>query len=853
MGLCISSVDISTFDSTFDSTVHHDEDLAEEFHENVNKNIPYVFNDILDDKHAKYMDRYNDSNRSLYWGLGIENETYFMLDSLQNSSQFKSLKQKRERYSVDYYKNFKEGSLQKIFDIIKTYDQLTYPIYVNAHTFKNTDIHLEHKTHYDKDNTPNQKFIESIHDILMRESRYYNDTYDKSFVFDGDSIEFITQNFYNATVDQCFHEFVEHKETFIREISPFFEEWNIGSLQFPDHNYGMVSFLSTQKKQLSLCNNGTYHINITLPTVLVNGIIDDRDRFAKEHLQLIRFIQIVEPLMVACYGTPDVFSIIDNAYCIGSLRVGLSRYISLQTFDTDAPVNGKLLLMSKPEDPDFWMNQMFNSPYYMNKAIGYDINFNKFKNHGIEIRFFDWFPETYLKDVMNFFVLLAQHSFILTNTFHKSSYHTIIKNCVQKGHTCNLTKEECNIILTDLGLAHVYQPHTPHALLCYMNDILFDLYHDSPVVRLLSPHMSRPQLVNYNQLAFQALYHDLFGKPLLVIRSEENPTEARVPIVPSDLPFLSKHFRIMVESSSVRCYPDESYFEKGATIVPKGYWSSMRYSYVIGLKEITTQAHSSQTLLHFAHCFKGQDGWQNTLSLLKDCRFIDYEYMLDQEKKRVISFCGQSGKIGTYLALMTFYMKSSIIPSFDEEYYYTQIQKFIYYEKKPRVLLIGYGTVGKHAKKVLDAFDIPCTVWTSRSIAQKKIIMEHDILIHAIRLPDDSSISPPPFLVKDDLSNMGSLSIICDISCDVGNPRNTLPIYDTYTSRDHPVCSLTDSIRLIAINHLPSLEPTVSSNEFSSILHKYLINVPYYRYTKDVCPLSAALYGSEQKFRQMIQ
>jgi alanine dehydrogenase len=849
MGLCISSVDTPKFDSP----IQHDEELAEEFHHN--KILPYAFNDILDDKHAKYMDCYNNSNQSLYWGLGIENESYFMLDSFCSSTQFKSLKQKRERYSVDYYKNFKENSLQKVFDIIKTYDQLTYPIYINAHTFKNTDIKLEHKTYYDTDSTPNLKFMEPIHDILLRESKYYNNTYDKSFVFDGDSIEFITQDFYNATVDQCFQEFVEHKENFIREITPFFEKWNIGLLRFPDHNYGMVSFLSTQKKQLSLCNNGTYHINLTLPTVLMNGTIVDRDRFAKEHLRLICFIQMVEPLLVACYGTPDVFSIIDDAYCIGSLRVGLSRYISLQTFDTNAPVNGKLLLMSKPEDPDFWINKMVDSPYHMNKAIGYDINFNKFKNHGIEIRFFDWFPEAYLKDVMNFFVLLAQHSLILTLplTFNKSSYQTIIKNCVKKGHTCILTKEECNIILSDLGLAHVYQPHTPHTLLCYINDILFDLYHGSPVVRLLSPHMIKPQIVNYNQIAFQHLYHDLFGKPLLVIRSEENQMEARVPIIPADLPFLSKHFRIMVESSSSRCYPDESYFEMGATIVPKGYWISTRHSYVIGLKEITSQAHSSQTLLHFAHCFKGQDGWQHTLSLLKDCRFIDYEYMLDQEKKRVISFCGQSGKIGTYLALMTFYMKSSIIPAFDQEYYHTQIQKFTYYEKKPRVLLIGYGTVGKHAKKVLDAFGIPCTIWTSQSVTEKKVIMEHDILLHAIRLSDDSSRSLSPFLVKDDLSNMGSLSVICDISCDVGNPRNMLPIYDTYTSRNHPVSSLTDYIRLIAINNLPSLEPTVSSNEFSSILRNYLINVPYYHYTKDVCPLSMSLHGSEQKFRQMIQ
>ena len=839
MGLCVS---------TASDSIVHDDDLSEEFHDNLNVNLPYVFNDIIDDKHSKYLDHYENTNRTLYWGLGIENESYFMLSSLQNASQFLTLKQKRERYSVDYYKNFKEESLEKVFDHIKTCDQLTYPVYVNAHTFQKTDPALEHRTRYDTEGTPNPTFTESIHDLLLKENAYYRKTYDQSFVFDGDSIEFITQNFYNATVNQCYREFIEHKQTFIKEISPFFERWNIGSLAFPDHNYGMVSFLTTQKKHLSLCNNGTYHINLTLPTILENGIIVDKNRFAKEHLHLIELIQMVEPLLVACYGTPDLFSLINDQFCTGSLRVGLSRYISLQTFDTTAPINGKLLLMTKPEDPEFWMNQMTDSPYYMNKSIGYDINFNKFKNHGIEIRFFDWFPEAYLKDIMNFFVLLAQHSLLLRSTLHKSSYQSIIRKCVQRGHTCMLTKEECNLILRDLGLAHVYHAQTPHDLLCYINDILFDLHHTGSIVTMLSPQMALPQLVNYNQMAFEKHHRDLFGKPRLIIRAEENPMEARVPIVPADLPFLDS-FQILVESSASRCYPDESYFEQGAMIVPKGYWTTAPHSYVIGLKEIKEKALPTQTLMHFAHCFKGQEGWQNTLSLLKDCTFMDYEYLLNEDNKRVISFCGQSGKIGTYLALMAFYMKT--IPPFDEELYYKEIQKQIYHEKVPRVLLIGYGTVGKRAKKVLDSFGIPCTVWRSSSIIDKNVLKEHDILIHAIRLPDDTSIHQAPFLTTED--SFGSLSVICDISCDVGNPRNMLPIYDTYTTRDEPVRSLTDTTRLIAINNLPSLEPTVSSNEFSAILRDYLLKLPYYSFRKEVCPLSAVLGRSEQKCRQMVQ
>ena len=87
---------------------------------------------------------------------------------------------------------------------------------------------------------------------------------------------------------------------------------------------------------------------------------------------------MVEPLIVACYGTPDVLSLADPMdsmnYSIGSLRVTLSRYISLQTFDVEKPVNGKLLLMKRSDDPSRWYNQLGDRPYQMNQEMGADIS-----------------------------------------------------------------------------------------------------------------------------------------------------------------------------------------------------------------------------------------------------------------------------------------------------------------------------------------------------------------------------------------------------------------------------------------------------------------------------------------------
>ncbi len=841
------TLDEKQLDEKLDEIKQNEKQLDEIKQNEKQDEIPYSFQDIIDDKHISYIELFSkNTNNTIFWGIGIENETYLITNKLRYIDEFKKLKLKRERYSVDYYNSFKKKYFDTIMKQLYLCDNLSFPIYINSHTFEKTDINLQHKTLYDRKSTPNLKFIEPIHNILLKDNEFYKNEYTKSFVFDGDSIEFITQNFYKTTVNNCVKELIDLKIKFITEISPYFKKWMIGDISFPDHNYGFVSFLTTNCNNLSLCNNSTYHINITLPTYLYNGVILDRNTFANQHLNLIKSIQIVEPLIVASYGTPDIFSLINKEYnySIGSLRCTLSRYISIQTFDTDKPINGKLLLMQRLSDPNMWYNTFEDSPYILNNVIGYDINFNKFKNHGIELRFLDWFPEEYLTDLINFIVLLAQHTISIGYIqYNKNDYNSIIKQCLQKGFTYIMTKDECNVILHDLKLTYVENDMSPFDLLTYILNILYDKYYNGEIVQLMSPNMSKPILVNYNHIAFEKLYSDLFSKPELIIRRELNPLEYRTPIIPSHIPELRKYFNVYVESSPSRCYLDEEYSHYGAIIVDKDYWTRRNYSYIIGIKGIDSKANSTQTLLHFAHCFKKQDGYKEILEQLQDSIFIDYEYMLDNNK-RVISFCKQSGKIGCYLALMAYYNKIEnikILPEFNEEYYNNIL---INLRVKPKILLIGYGTVGKSCKDILDKFNLECTIWTTKNIIDKEMILDHDIFINAISL---SKISEP-FLTLNDLSSNCKLSIICDISCDLGNPKNSLPIYNSFTTKFNPIIHIDNypNIQLIAINNLPSLEPKKSSDEFSTILKDYLPHLRYFQYTTN--NYTSIMYKSYQQF-----
>jgi hypothetical protein len=489
--------------------------LHAEYKGNLNNNIPYHFEDIIDPKHQKYMDKYLQESKTLFWGIGIENESYLMLDRVNRIDDFIKLKKLRERYSVDYYKNFKTDKLISVLQQLHTCEKLTYPIYINSHTFQKMDMNGAHKTHYDSVGTPNLKFTESIHDVLLKRSVFYREKYDTAIVFDGDSIEFITQDFYNTTVSAAVDELISLKSAFINDIRPLFSDtYNGGIVQFPDHNYGLVSFHTTRSENLGMCNNGTYHINLTLPTYLENGVICDKSAFANQHLNLIRYLQIIEPLFVACYGTPDILSVLSSDYSIGSLRVSLSRYISLQTFDTTAPVNGKLLLMQRLADDTYWYNQLRSGPYELNEKIGFDVNFNKFKNHGIELRFFDWFPEEYLKDVMNLIVLLAAHSVSTAEpcSWLSVNYHNIILKCIRLGFRCQLSSDECAVILGDLQLSIAVSllPVEPITLLQQISDKLYEIYRLSDVVQMMSPSMARPVLVNYNCIAFTKLYYDIY-------------------------------------------------------------------------------------------------------------------------------------------------------------------------------------------------------------------------------------------------------------------------------------------------------------------------------------------------------
>jgi hypothetical protein len=371
------------------------------------------------DKHKNYLQYYKPND--LYWGIGIENEMYLEMSiPLKVDKRFFFTKNaKRERYSLNYFESYKPHTYDIYVNKLNLKDSI--PLLVNAHSFLKTDINNEHSTTYDTNPEPNPKYSgKTLYDFIIEKDPYFKDEYMKSFIFDGDTIEFVSQNFYKSTIDFAIAELDQNKKIFINKLKKIFKDNKIfqeyGEIDFCKINHPFVSFM-TNLNNCSIFNNMTYHFNFTLPTKLNDkGLIEDYELFIKKHKNAIHLIQWVEPLLLAIFGSGDILSSVNNKLSNTSQRCAKSRYISIGTYDTDKMTPGKILQIESDNNhlsniKYWWFNKYYeNSDYTKEKKIGVDINFHKHKNHGIEVRIFDYFDPSKLYDVLKFFVLLLDFS-----------------------------------------------------------------------------------------------------------------------------------------------------------------------------------------------------------------------------------------------------------------------------------------------------------------------------------------------------------------------------------------------------------------------------------------------------------
>lgn len=413
-------------------------------------------------KHMKYRKGY--SPFDYYWGLGVEHETYIQSSQTKVFHGYKD-HMKPERYSVRYYNAYRQEELmeafQRVMDSTAT-NTLEVPVLLNSHSITDADICGEHVTTYERRPQPNPRFLgESVHSWMTQRSAWLRQEYERSYMWDGDTVEYMTQNFYKTTVEDVVEELTDIEGSFVKALQELpaegiFAEHRPFRLASPT-NHPWAAYL-TNIDNIAMFNNGTIHVNCTLPTRL-----DLYCRpmwyadFRRKHQRLARLIQWMEPFWVAVYGSGDPFAKVHSRFAAGSQRLAVSRYIGLGTFDTDVMPKGKINQIPRDLSANPWYRDFYaKTAYEPIDVVGLDINFNKHWAHGLELRFFDQMSMEHLTTVMLQLVRVMDAALVSglpsANARQDSRWHSMAVDALYHGSSWIVQPEQMEAICGAFGV-----------------------------------------------------------------------------------------------------------------------------------------------------------------------------------------------------------------------------------------------------------------------------------------------------------------------------------------------------------------------------------------------------------------
>lgn len=331
----------------------------------------------------------------------------------------------------------------------------------------------------------------------------------------------------------------------------------------------------------------------------------------------------------------------------------------------------------------------------------------------------------------------------------------------------------------------------------------------------------------------------------LWIRHETRPNEQRAPVVPEDVARLVEAgLRVTVEESPDRAFPLGEYVAAGAEPARAGGWvEAPEDACVVGLKELPDQPGALRHRhVYFGHAFKGQPGAGALLSRFAagGGTLLDLESLVDEEGRRVAAFGHWAGYVGAALAVLhrRGVLESPLRPttSADLEAQLAAIpppppERWRWATSEAhggaRALVIGAGgRTGGGAVAALRRTGFATTRWDIDDTRRPDImdLLRHDVLVNCILATEPRT----PFVTPADAADRDRrLSVIADVTCDVGSELNMLPVNTEPTSWERPVRRVAErpQLDIIAIDNLPSLLPVESSRDFSAALVPHLLTL----------------------------
>ncbi len=331
--------------------------------------------------------------------------------------------------------------------------------------------------------------------------------------------------------------------------------------------------------------------------------------------------------------------------------------------------------------------------------------------------------------------------------------------------------------------------------------------------------------------------------PHIWLRAESKPFERRVALAPAAArELVAAGFTVSVEEYGNRVFDIRQYREAGCRIVPYVSWPDAPPDcYVLGLKELPEPLPALRHRhIYFAHAYKQQSGWKKLLGKFADDdgQLFDLEFLLDENNQRIAAFGYWAGFAGAALGLMNWLAQPDTLERVnsyrDKDQLLAELLNLSEKSyrrpsgKRPKVIIIGAkGRCGRGATELCRTLEIETTLWDLEETVQGgpfPEILEHDIFLNCVFV--QSSIRP--FLTTRFLQQPRRLAAIVDISCDPYGSYNPLPIYNRCTTFGRPAIRLRNDpvLDLIAIDHLPSMLPKESSEDYSAQLLVALLTLP---------------------------
>lgn len=361
-----------------------------------------------------------------------------------------------------------------------------------------------------------------------------------------------------------------------------------------------------------------------------------------------------------------------------------------------------------------------------------------------------------------------------------------------------------------------------------------------------------------------------------IIREGKNPPDRRSPFTPEQVSLLEKKYegtlRFYVESSPTRAFADEEYRQKGIEVLEDISGCDVFF----GVKEVPIdQLKSDKTYFFFSHTIKRQKYNRALLQsiLEKNIRLIDYEVLKDQNGNRVVAFGRWAGIVGAYNAFWTYGYKTDLfhLKRAKDCFDLVEVRQELKKVQLPpiKIILTGAGRVGKGAREILEALDIP-------EVSKEEFIhayFDQPVFVnlhsedynrrktdggfdkeefyqyperyesHFAKFAEVGELliaaaywdpeAPRLFELSEIKDEDFAISVIADITCDIDGSVPTTrrastitsPVYDIdrESGQEIEAFGKQTSISVMAIDNLPCELPREASSEFGEQLAQWVI------------------------------